>query len=152
MYMHYGTRHKVDDVRWCILAVVVTIIVLHIYMCVCVYIHTYIYAKLRSCLISCFKNKLLDFTSGAVVKNPPANSGDTGSSPGLGRPHMLWSNQAWAPQLLSLCSTAHEPQLLSPCSTTTEARAPTAHAPQQEKPPQWEVHALQRRVALARCN
>ena len=29
---------------------------------------------------------------GAVVKNPPANPGDTGSSPGPGRSHMLWSN------------------------------------------------------------
>ena len=42
----------------------------------------------------------------------------------------------YAPQLLSLCSRAHEPQLLSPCATTTEARAPKAHALQQEKPPQ----------------
>ena len=32
------------------------------------------------------------FRGGAVVKNPPANAGDTGSSPGLGRSHMLWSN------------------------------------------------------------
>ena len=34
----------------------------------------------------------LDFPDGAVVKNPPANAGDTGSSPGPGRPHMPWSN------------------------------------------------------------
>ena len=27
-----------------------------------------------------------------VVKNPPANAGDTGSSPGPGRSHMPWSN------------------------------------------------------------
>ena len=33
-----------------------------------------------------------DFLGGAVVKNPPANAGDTGSSPGPGRSHMLWSN------------------------------------------------------------
>ena len=33
-----------------------------------------------------------DFLGGAVVKNPPANAGDTGSSPGLGRSHMPWSN------------------------------------------------------------
>ena len=50
----------------------------------------------------------------AVVKNPPANAGDTGSSPGLGKSHMLRSRYARAPQLLSLCSTAREPQLLSP--------------------------------------
>ena len=33
-----------------------------------------------------------DFLGGAVVKNPPANAGDTGSSPGPGRSHMLRSN------------------------------------------------------------
>ena len=33
---------------------------------------------------------------------------------------MPWSNEAHAPQLLSLCSRAHEPQLLSPRATTTE--------------------------------
>ena len=44
------------------------------------------------------------------------------------------------PQLLNLLSRAHEPQLLSPRATTTEAHAPRARAPQQEKPPQWEAH------------
>ena len=52
--------------------------------------------------------------------------------------------------LLSLRSRACEPQLLSPCATTTEAHAPRAHALQQEKPPQWEACAPQRRVAPAR--
>ena len=33
-----------------------------------------------------------DFPSGAVVKNSPANAGDTGSSPGPGRSHMPQSN------------------------------------------------------------
>ena len=33
-----------------------------------------------------------DFPGGAVVKNPPANAGDMGSSAGPGRSHMLWSN------------------------------------------------------------
>ena len=33
-----------------------------------------------------------DFPGGSVVKNSPANAGDTGSSPGLGRSHMPWSN------------------------------------------------------------
>ena len=33
----------------------------------------------------------LDFSGGAVVKNPPAIAGDTGSSPGQGRedPHAV---------------------------------------------------------------
>ena len=37
-------------------------------------------------------NCLRDFPGGTVVKNPPANAGDTGSSPGPGRSHMPWSN------------------------------------------------------------
>ena len=32
------------------------------------------------------------FPGDAVVKNLPANAGATGSSPGPGRSHMLWSN------------------------------------------------------------
>ena len=32
------------------------------------------------------------FPGGAVVENLPANAGDTGSSPGLGRSHMPGSN------------------------------------------------------------
>ena len=32
------------------------------------------------------------FPGGAVVKNPRANAGDTGSSPGPGRSHMPQSN------------------------------------------------------------
>ena len=34
------------------------------------------------------ENTMGDFPGGAVVKNPPANAGDRGSSPGLGRSHM----------------------------------------------------------------
>ena len=33
-----------------------------------------------------------DFPGGAVVRNPPASAGDTGSSPGPGRSHMPWNN------------------------------------------------------------
>ena len=87
-----------------------------------------------------------------MVKNPPANAGDTGSSPGPETSHMLWSNQAQVPQLLSLCSRAREPQQLSLCATTTEAPVPWARAPRQEKPRQWEARAPQRRVAPARHN
>ena len=61
-----------------------------------------------------------DFPGGLVVKNPSADEGDTGSTPGLGRFHMPGSNSAHAPQLLSLKATA------------TEARAPRACALQQE--------------------
>ena len=52
------------------------------------------------------------FPGGAVVKNPPANAGDMGLSPGPGRSHMPWSNYARASQVLSLRSRA--------CDTTTE--------------------------------
>ena len=79
---------------------------------------------------------LLDFPGGAVVKNPPANAGDTSSSLGLGGSHMPRINWARAPQLLSLRSGAHKPQVLSPHATTAEARVPRACALQWEKPPQ----------------
>ena len=42
------------------------------------------------------------FPGGAVVENLPANAGDTGSSPGVGRSHMPRSSWAHEPQLLSL--------------------------------------------------
>ena len=52
-----------------------------------------------------------------MVKNPPADAGDTDLIPGPGRfPH-----------------ASEQPSL---CATTTEAHAPQAYAPQQEKPPQ----------------
>ena len=57
---------------------------------------------------------ILGFPGGAVVENLPANAGDTGSSPGLGRSHMPRSNWARAPQLLSL-------RVWSLCSATREA-------------------------------
>ena len=38
------------------------------------------------------KNSIQGFPGGAVVKNPPANAGDMGSSPGPGRSHMPRSN------------------------------------------------------------
>ena len=39
-------------------------------------------------LLRMIKVILEGFRGGAVVKNPPANAGDAGSSPGLGRSHM----------------------------------------------------------------
>ena len=38
------------------------------------------------------RNAYRDFTGGAVVKNLPANAGDMGSIPGMGRSHMPRSN------------------------------------------------------------
>ena len=42
--------------------------------------------------IRTFKKANRVFLGGTVVKNPAANAGDTGSSPGPGRSHMPWSN------------------------------------------------------------
>ena len=42
-----------------------------------------------------------NFPGGPLVKNLPANAGDTGSIPGLGRSHMPRSHKAHAPPLLS---------------------------------------------------
>ena len=47
------------------------------------------------------KSTSRDFPGGTVVKNPPANAGDTGLSPGLGK-------------------IPHATEQLSPCATTTE--------------------------------
>ena len=48
------------------------------------------------------KDLTMGFPGGAVVESPPANAGDTGSSPGLGGSHMPRSGWAREPQLLSL--------------------------------------------------
>ena len=60
------------------------------------------------------RRAIVCFPGGAVVKKPPANARDTGSSPGPGRSHMPQSIWACAPELLSLRSRAREPQLLKP--------------------------------------
>ena len=47
------------------------------------------------------KGLLGDFPGGAVVKNPPTNAGDTGSSPGVGGASKSVRHDYWArlPQL-----------------------------------------------------
>ena len=62
----------------------------------------------------CQKLVVWGFPGGAVVENLPANAGEPGSSPGLGRSHMPRSDQAREPQLLSL-------RVWSLCSATGEA-------------------------------
>ena len=42
--------------------------------------------------VTVIKSKGRGFPGGAVVENLPANAGDSGSSPGLGRSHMPQSN------------------------------------------------------------
>ena len=70
-----------------------------------------------------------------MVENLPANAGDMGSSPGLGRSHIPRSDYAREPQLLSL-------RVWSLCSATREAaivRGPRTalksgpHLPELEK-------------------
>ena len=70
------------------------------------------------------------FPGGAVVENLPANAGDTGSSPGLGRSHMPWSNYALEPQLLSLRSAAREAVIVRGARTAMKSGP---RSPQLEK-------------------
>ena len=83
-------------------------------------------------VVTHIKHKRRDFPGGAVVKNLPANAGDTSSSPGPGRSHVPRSNEARAPQLLSLRSRAREPQLLKPVCLESVLR--NKRSPCNEKP------------------
>ena len=90
-----------------------------------------------------FKTKgyLGGFPGGAVVENLPANAGHTGSSPGLGRSHMPWSNWARESQLLSL-------RVWSLCSTTREAamvRGPRTAMKSGPRLPQLDKALAQKR-------
>ena len=81
------------------------------------------------------------FPGGAVVENPPANAGYTGSSPGLGRSHMPRSNWTHEPQLLSL-------RVWSLCSATREAaivRGPRTAMKSGPRLPQLEKALAQKR-------
>ena len=75
-----------------------------------------------------------------MVENLPANAGDTGSSPGLGRSHMPWSKWAREPQLLSL-------RVWSLCSATREAatvRGPRTAMKRGPRSPQLEKALAQK--------
>ena len=63
-----------------------------------------------------------------MVENLPANAGDAGSSPGLGRSHMPRSNWAREPQLLSL-------RIWSLCSAAGEAAIERPVCRDEEWPP-----------------
>ena len=76
-----------------------------------------------------------------MVENLPADAGDTGSSPGLGRSHIPRSNWAREPQLLSL-------RVWSLCSTTREAatvRGPRTAMKSGPRLPQLEEALTQKR-------
>ena len=83
------------------------------------------------CLHNCDHLKIVwGFPGGAVVESLPANAGDTGLGPGLGRSHMPRSNWAREPQLLSLCSTTREAVMVRGPHTAMKSGP---HLPQLEK-------------------
>ena len=86
------------------------------------------------------KTTMRGFPGGSVVENLPANAGDMGSSPGLGRSHMLRGNWAREPQLLSL-------RVWSLCSATREAaivRGPHTTMKSGPRSPQLEKALAQK--------
>ena len=90
----------------------------------------------------------MGFPGGAVVENPPANAGDTGSSPGPGRSHVPRSGWAREPQLLSL-------RVWSLCSATREAaivRGLRTAMKSGPRSPQLEKALAQKRRAKTAVN
>ena len=75
-----------------------------------------------------------------MVENLPAKAGDMGLSPGLGRSHMLQSNWAREPQLLSL-------RVWSLCSTTRghDSERPRTAMKSGPRLPQLEEAQAQKR-------
>ena len=83
----------------------------------------------------------MGFPGGAVVENLPANAGDTGSSPGLGRFPRAAEQLGPEPQLLSL-------RVWSLCSATREAaivRGPRTAMKSGPRLPQLEKALAQKR-------
>ena len=81
------------------------------------------------------------FPGGAVVESLPADAGDTGSSPGLGRSHVPRSSWVREPQLLSL-------RVWSLCSAIREAtivRGPRTAMKSGPRSPQLEKALAQKR-------
>ena len=99
--------------------------------------HTVLYYVIISARNSPFRG----FPGGTVVENLPANAGNTGSSPGLGRSHMPRSSWAREPQLLSM-------RVWSLCSATREAaiaRGPRTAMKSGPRLPQLEEALAQKR-------
>ena len=74
------------------------------------------------------------FRGGSVVKNPPDNAGDWGSTPGLVRSHTWPDNQAHVPELLSLWSRPQKPHTLEPMHRNKRSHhkgKPTHHNEEQ---------------------
>ena len=63
--------------------------------CSCPYLHLGTHACVymtHGCGKGCFSSLQWGFPGRAEVESPPANSGDTGSSSGLGGSHIPWSS------------------------------------------------------------
>ena len=75
------------------------------------------------------------FPGSSVVKNPPANAGDTGSIPDPGRSHVPWRNQARMPQLLRLCSRARSLQQEKPLNKKWPPLTLTGEKPSKQQGP-----------------
>ena len=92
------------------------------------------------------KNLGRDFPGGAVVKNPPANAGDTDLSPGAGRFHMPQSDLSPCTTTGPVCHNYWRPRTYSPCSARREATATKSRpcSPKLEK-----ARAQQRRPKAA---
>ena len=99
------------------------------------------YPSVKWAKLFSFKKSEWGFPGGAVVESLPANAGDMGSGPGLGRPHMPRSDWARKPQLLSL-------RVWSLCSATREAamvRGPLTAMKSGPRLPQLEKALAQKR-------
>ena len=93
----------------------------HIYM----YTYTHIYILSKMCLRALedrYEDKVAWWQHARHTREG-FPGGDMSRIPGPGRFHMLLSNEARVPHLLSLCSRAQKLLLLSPHATTTEAWA-----------------------------
>ena len=76
-----------------------------------------------------FKKKDEVFPGGSVLKSPRGNTEEMGSIPG---------SEGFPCAALSLCSKSQEPQHWAHMMQLPKPMCPRAHAPQQEKPLQWE--------------
>ena len=102
--------------------------------------------KLYTQKIDCFQGKIKSnevFPGGSIGRNPPANAGDIGLIPNLGRCHMPWRKQVcdhnywtYALEPESRNYWAHMPLLLKAVCLRDRAL-------QQERPLQWEACAPQ---------
>ena len=74
-----------------------------------------------------------------MVKNQPANAGDTG---------LIWDPEIPHAEGQLNSQAATTKPVLQSRDATTEAHMPRAHAPQREKPQQWVAHTLQLEKSL----